>query len=269
MAASSSYALCSSVSSLPALPRASSHEHNRSARRGAVKRAGRLSQSFTMQGSSFQRVVRQEVARIAGSPIRRRRQSLVAGQAVAEVKYVSGEEAKKLVDDDGYTIVDIRDQVQYERTHIPGTAHIPYFIKNEDNDIGTIIYRQLHYGFSGLFYGLAYTKQNPEFASSVLKQFPKDSKLLLVCNEGLRSGYATEKLEAEGYQNLAYISTGLQSVEPGLFPKSSKIELKDGGKGGLVTVQGKFSIVLGTLLVLAYLFLQFFPDLASELFFKT
>ncbi|CAM6106493.1 unnamed protein product [Calypogeia fissa] len=266
MATSTSLTLCGNVASLPALPRASS-THKSSTRCGALKGARRFSQSHTLQGSSFQRVVRQEVARIAGS--RERRQGLVAGQAVAAVKYVTAEEAKELVDEDGYTIVDIRDQVQYERAHIPTAVHIPYFIKNEDMDISTIINRQLHNNFAGLFYGLAYTKQNPEFNSTITKKFPKDSKILLVCNEGLRSGFASGRLEELGYQNLAYISSGLQSVAPGLFPKSGEIELKDGGKGGLVTVQGKISIVVGTLLVLAYLFLQFFPDQATELFFKT
>lgn len=51
---------------------------------------------------------------------------------------------------------------------------------------GTIINRTLHNNFSGLFYGLAFTKPNPDFLSSVEKEFSKDSKLMLVCQEGLR-----------------------------------------------------------------------------------
>jgi rhodanese-related sulfurtransferase len=260
MATCNAYTLCGNVASVPALPQISQNQASSSFRRMALK-AGRLSQSFTLQnGSSLHKVVRQEVEGV--------RQGLV-GQAVAEVQFVNPQDAKKLVDETGYTIVDIRDQVQYERAHIPTAVHVPYYIRNDDMDIGTIIKRQAHNNFAGLFYGLAFTKENPNFNSTITEKFPKDSKLLLVCNEGLRSGYASDRLEDLGYENVAYIARGLQIVEPGIFPKEGKVELKDAGKGGVVEIQGKISVVLGTVLVLAFLFLQFFPDQANELFFKS
>lgn len=46
--------------------------------------------------------------------------------------------------------------------------------------------RTLHNNFSGLFFGLPFTKPNPEFVESVRTQFSPESKLLLVCQEGLR-----------------------------------------------------------------------------------
>lgn len=186
----------------------------------------------------------------------------------AEVKYVDGVEAKKLVAEEGYTVLDIRDRIQYEKAHIVPSVHIPVYIENTDNDIGTIVNRTLHNNFSGLFYGLAFTKPNPDFLSSVEKKFPKDSKLLLVCQEGLRSGAATDKLEQAGFQNLAYISSGLQKVNPGLFEKEGPQDLQDAGKGGLVTIQGKISTVLGTVLIVAFLFITFFPNQAEQLFFR-
>jgi hypothetical protein len=57
------------------------------------------------------------------------------------------------------------------------------------------------------------------------------------------------------------------SMQAGIFEKEGPKELEDAGKAGLVTIQGQFSIVLGTILVLAYLFLQFFPDQAEQIFF--
>lgn len=56
---------------------------------------------------------------------------------------------------------------------------------------GTIIKRTVHNNFSGLFFGLAFTKPNPDFVQSVKQQFPADSKLLVVCQEGLRLAAAT------------------------------------------------------------------------------
>ncbi|KAL3700816.1 hypothetical protein R1sor_018838 [Riccia sorocarpa] len=189
----------------------------------------------------------------------------------AEVQFVSVEEAKEMVEKDGYKILDIRDKTQYERSHIPSSVHVPYFIENTDSDIGTVINRQLHNNFAGLLYGLAYTKPNPEFIQEVTSKFEdrEQSKLLLVCQEGLRSGYAAEKLEGVGFKNLAYINAGLNKVPPGVFPKEGEKELQDAGKGGLVTIQGPVSRVVGIILILAYLFLQFFPDQANDLFFKS
>ncbi|KAK3026782.1 hypothetical protein RJ639_040260 [Escallonia herrerae] len=179
-------------------------------------------------------------------PIRRRNLGIKA-----EVNYVNAEEAKKLIAVDGFTILDVRDNTQYNRAHIKECHHVPLFIENKDNDIGTIVYRQLHNNFSGLFYGLPFTKPNPDFVRSIKSQFSPESKLLLVCQEGLRSAGAATKLEEAGFQNIACITSGLQSVKPGTFDSVGSTELQDAGKGGLVQVQGKISAVVGTVLICA------------------
>ncbi|XP_076905225.1 rhodanese-like domain-containing protein 9, chloroplastic [Bidens hawaiensis] len=183
----------------------------------------------------------------------------------AEISYVNAEEARRLVGEEGYSIVDVRDRIQYERAHIKSCSHVPLFIENKDNDIGTIINRQLHNNFSGLFYGLPFTKPNPEFVDSVRSKFSPDSKILIVCQEGLRSSGAANKLEAAGFQNIACITSGLQSVQPGWFDVEGTTELQNAGKGGLVQVQGKISAVLGTVLICAYLFITLFPDQAEKI----
>ncbi|KAI3760570.1 hypothetical protein L1987_50966 [Smallanthus sonchifolius] len=144
---------------------------------------------------------------------------------------------------------------------------IPLFVllSGKTDVSGTIVKRQLHNNFSGLFYGLPFTKPNPEFVQSVKSQFSPDSKILIVCQEGLRSSGAANKLEAAGFQNIACITSGLQSVKPGWFDVEGSKELQDAGKGGLVQVQGKISAVLGTVLICAYLFITFFPDQAEKI----
>jgi rhodanese-related sulfurtransferase len=191
-----------------------------------------------------------------------------SAEAAATVKYVDPEAAKELVTKEGYTIVDIRDESQYKRSHIASSLHVPLFIENTDSDIGTLLRKQMHMSFAGTFYGVAFTKTNPDFVATFEKQFQKDSKILIVCQEGLRSGKAAEELERAGFQNVSYLVNGLQKVKPGIFEKEGPKELEDAGKAGLVTIQTQFSIVLGTILVLAYLFLQLFPDQAEQLFFS-
>ncbi|KAK6941902.1 Rhodanese-like domain [Dillenia turbinata] len=184
----------------------------------------------------------------------------------AEVSYVNAEDAKKLVAVEGYSIVDVRDKSQFDRAHITSCYHVPLFIENKDNDLGTIIKRTVHNNFAGLFFGLAFTKTNPEFVQSVKSQFSPESKLLLVCQEGLRSAAAANKLDEAGFQNIACMTSGLQSVKPGMFDSVGSTELQNAGKAGLVTVQGKISAVLGTVLICAFLFITFFPEQAEKLF---
>lgn len=150
---------------------------------------------------------------IFGKPIRRRALGIRA-----EVSFVNAEEAKKLIADEGYTILDVRDKSQYGRAHIKSCFHVPLFIENQDKDLGndyflvttqfymylicslssfisinisflgagTIVKRTLHNNFAGLFFGLPFTKPNPDFVKSIRSQFSPESKLLLVCQEGLR-----------------------------------------------------------------------------------
>ncbi|KAG2686973.1 hypothetical protein I3760_09G031800 [Carya illinoinensis] len=183
-----------------------------------------------------------------------------------EVNYVDAEEAKKLIAVEEYAILDVRDKSQYDRAHIKSCRHVPLFIENKDGDFGTIIKRTLHNNFSGLFFGLPFTKPNPDFVQSIKSQFSPESKLLLVCQEGLRSVAAANKLEHAGFQNIACITSGLQSAKSGTFDSVGTTELQDAGKAGLITIQGKISAVLGTVLICAYLFITFFPEQAEKLF---
>ncbi|KAG0498310.1 hypothetical protein HPP92_002607 [Vanilla planifolia] len=183
----------------------------------------------------------------------------------AEVRYVSGEEAKKLVEEEGYVVLDVRDGKQYGQSHIKSSRHIPLFVENNDNDFGTIVKKTLHNNFVGLFFGLPFTKLNPDFVQEAKRQFTGDTRLVVVCQEGLRSAAAATMLEKEGFQNLSCITSGLRSVKLGTFESVGAVDLQDAGKGGLVSIQGKISLVLGTLLISAYLFITFFPEQAEKI----
>ncbi|KAG6414096.1 hypothetical protein SASPL_126814 [Salvia splendens] len=166
----------------------------------------------------------------------------------AEVSFVDSDEAKKLIAVDGYAVIDVRDRTQFERAHIKNCYHVPLFIQNNDNDLGM-------------------NDNKEKRAQQFLRLFSSESsKLLLVCQEGLRSAAAAYKLEEAGYQNIACITSGLQSVKPGTFDAIGSTELQDAGKAGLIQVQGKISAVLGTVLICAFLFITFFPDQAEKLF---
>ncbi|CAI5468920.1 unnamed protein product [Closterium sp. Yama58-4] len=225
---------------------------------GATRTAATLSCKNAF-GSSLRLTSRARAAR----PQSQRRVAVVSPRAV---DILTWDEAKEAVDKDGYAIVDIRDVTQYDRARISGSLHIPAFILNTDNDVGTIIRRAAHTSMPGNLYGLAFTKPNPDFISTIRSKFPSpDAKILFVCQEGLRSLSVASDLERLGYTDVV-ITEGLNKLKPGVFPKEGQRELQDAGKGGFVSIQKEFSIVLGSILICAILFLKFFPEQAEVIF---
>ncbi|TYH68004.1 hypothetical protein ES332_D06G228300v1 [Gossypium tomentosum] len=78
----------------------------------------------------------------------------------------------------------------------------------------------------------------------------------LLLNEAELHGHqlkVSNKLEQAGFQNIACITSGLQTVKPGTFDSVGTTKLQDVGKAGLVTIQG------------VYLFITLFPDQAEKL----
>lgn len=83
---------------------------------------------------------------------------------------ITAEEAKQIMDsEEGYIILDVRTQEEYDEGHIPGAILIPY-------------------------------TQIEEKAEEVLTD--KDQLILVYCHSGRRSKIAAEALEELGYTNI-------------------------------------------------------------------
>lgn len=83
---------------------------------------------------------------------------------------ITPEEAKKIMDSQsGYVILDVREQDEFEESHIPGAILIPH-------------------------------GQIKELAPSML--LDKDQLILVYCRSGRRSKIAAEALEDMGYTNI-------------------------------------------------------------------
>lgn len=83
---------------------------------------------------------------------------------------ITAEEAKKIMDtEEGYIILDVREQEEYDQGHIPGAILLP---------LGTIA----------------------DQAHTVLPE--KDQLLLVYCRSGRRSKQAAEILVEQGYTNI-------------------------------------------------------------------
>ena len=87
---------------------------------------------------------------------------------------VTSEEAKKLIQERKVDVVlDVRTKIEYNLGHYPESVHIP----------------------------------TAQLADSVESLIPdKNTRILVYCNTGQRSRYATDLLRAKGYKHVNYIS---------------------------------------------------------------
>src|SRR5262249_22250586 len=119
------------------------------------------------------------------------------------LKRITPEEARDLIDKDGYVYLDVRSVPEFAAGHPTGAYNVPL----------------LDMGPGGMV-------DNPEFLAVVQKNFKKDAKLVVGCKAGGRSARAAALLEQGGYTSLVgqkkgYDGTPLPTggVEAGWRPK--------------------------------------------------
>jgi rhodanese-related sulfurtransferase len=95
------------------------------------------------------------------------------------IQRFSPAEAKELIDEYGYTYLDVRSEPEFAAGHPAGAQNIPV----------------MHAGPGGM-------TPNPDFLAVVQAVYPKDAKLVLGCKAGGRSLKAAEMMIDAGYTGL-------------------------------------------------------------------
>jgi len=120
-----------------------------------------------------------------------------------EPRRVPPEEARDLVEKEGYVYVDVRSVPEFEQGHPTGAYNVPL----------------LHMGPGGM-------TPNPDFTSVMEKSFPKDAKLVVGCKAGGRSLRAASMLLATGFADVVDQRCGFEGspnpaggVDPGWRPR--------------------------------------------------
>jgi rhodanese-related sulfurtransferase len=118
------------------------------------------------------------------------------------VKRVSPQEAKDLIDREGYVYVDVRSVPEWEEGHPTGSFNVPLN----------------HLGPAGM-------SPNPDFLAVMEKRFPKEAKLVLGCKGGGRSLRAAGLLQQSGWltvvdQRAGFIGGGEPGWKPAGLPVS-------------------------------------------------
>lgn len=98
---------------------------------------------------------------------------------MTEPKRVSPVEAKQLMDDEGYTYLDVRTEAEFVAGRPAGAKLVPIMLA----------------GPGGMV-------PNPDFLKGVEALFPKDAKLVVGCKAGGRSAKAAAALTGAGYTNV-------------------------------------------------------------------
>ena len=119
------------------------------------------------------------------------------------VKRVSPEEARDLMDKEGYSYLDVRSVPEFAAGHPTGAYNVPLL------DMGPM--------------GMT---PNADFMAVVEKAFPRDAKLVVGCKAGGRSAKAAAMLEQAGFTNVVDQKNGFDGapqptggVDPGWRPR--------------------------------------------------
>lgn len=101
------------------------------------------------------------------------------------MKEVSVQEAKRLVEEEGYRYLDVRTAEEFAAGHPAGAVCVPVVFRTPQGP-----------------------QPNPDFLSVVEKHFPKDAKLVVGCQAGGRSAKACKILASAGYGNVVNVAGG-------------------------------------------------------------
>jgi rhodanese-related sulfurtransferase len=111
-------------------------------------------------------------------------------------KRVSPQEAKDLMDREGYVYVDVRSIPEFDAGHPEGSYNVPIN----------------HMGPTGM-------TPNPDFLAVMEKAFGKDAKLIVACKGGGRSARAAALMEQAGFASVVDQRAGFEGhAEPGWRP---------------------------------------------------
>lgn len=148
------------------------------------------------------------------------------------VRNVTPKDAGELLKD-GWVLLDVRPPEEVAKVKVEGAVHVPVFVEDKEASIGTLIKKATAFGMGGWWLGGTHMVPNPQFMGEVQAQIPKDAKVVVACQKGLRSLAACEALSRAGYGQLAWINGGFDTTKAGDLPTKDGADIRLAGIGGL------------------------------------
>ncbi|KAG1673544.1 hypothetical protein FOA52_003844 [Chlamydomonas sp. UWO 241] len=152
---------------------------------------------------------------------------------------VSGAEAGRMMQE-GWTLLDVRPPGEASKVPIVGAITVPLFIEDPGMGISSLAAKGAFMGSAGGWWtGGTHMIPNREFIQQVQANIPKDAKIVVACQKGLRSLAACEQLSRAGYgTGLAWINGGCDTCKKGDMPTAGDVDLRYAGIGGFSEVLG-------------------------------
>lgn len=85
------------------------------------------------------------------------------------------------------------------------------------------------FGMGGWWLGTTHMEPNVDFLKEVQAKVPKDAKVIVLCQKGLRSLAACEQLSKAGYNTLAWVNGGCDTATLGDLPVKDNKDIRYAG----------------------------------------
>ena len=109
---------------------------------------------------------------------------------------------------------------------------------DEDLSVPSLLKQMSAFGMGGWWLEGGHMVANPNFMREVQTKIPKDTRVVVGCQKGLRSLAACEQLARAGYAEVAWINGGFDTSEKGDLPTVGGKDIRYAGIGGLSEVLG-------------------------------
>ena len=153
------------------------------------------------------------------------------------MRSVTATEAGNLLKE-GWVILDVRPPNEVTRVPIQGATAVPLFIIDDEISPGAFLKQASAFGMGGWWLGGKHMKANVRFLPDVQANIPKDAKIVVVCQKGLRSLAACEQLSRAGYETLAWLNGGMDTARVGDIPVVNDTDPRYAGIGGVSALIG-------------------------------
>lgn len=140
---------------------------------------------------------------------------------------------------DGWVLLDVRSPGEAKKVPIRGAVEVPLFVEDDSTSISSFLAKWAHLGTGGWWLGGTHMVPNKMFMQQIQEKIPKDSRVVVACQKGLRSLAACEQLSRAGYQGgLAWVNGGLDTCRKEDLDTVNGEDVRYAGIGGMSEVLG-------------------------------
>jgi rhodanese-related sulfurtransferase len=118
----------------------------------------------------------------------------------------------------GWVLLDVRPPTEVAKVAIDGAVAVPLFVDDPSWAPPSLVKKAAVAAMGGVWLGGGHMVPNDDFLPAVSAAVPRDARVVVGCQKGLRSLAAAEQLSNAGYTTLAWLNGGFDAAAPGDLP---------------------------------------------------